>query len=456
MEKKRLTLFLTTILVCSLILSYAQAASFTIEKTPINDVLAVELTIPARYDITIHNNGGASNFEFVTLLDATILPKEAVSIAPGKSSTIPVTFLPNYRVIYNFYYEFFIRDNLGSSSKENLSIKILPISRILSIKFPSEISRNDVSLPVQIVNKENIDLGNVVVFVESDPISSSTTIAVLANSNVTANVPLENTQIKVTEAGNYPIKIRLFLNNEYNYTIEENSQLKEYAEISEETKIKRNFFGYVKTITRKNNGNIKQLISVDYKYASFIEKSFTSFNIEPNLRETSKSTWEKQLAPGEEFIIIADTDYTIPIVIVIIIVIAVVAYIMFKRRKVIVSKKALRVRTKGGEFAIKIIILLKNISNKEVSNLNLIDRLPLTTRLYEKFGPVHPDETDKHKLTWKFPSLLPGEEVVTSYIMYSKINMVGTIELPQASLSFTGDKGKRYSTVSNKILVNAN
>ena len=332
---------------------------------------------------------------------------------------------------------------------------MLPISQILSLSLPDKIGRNDAYLPVQIINKENIDLGDVVVFVESAPITTSTTVAVPANSNITAEVPLGTTQIKVTEAGTYPIKVKLLLNNEYNYTYEKSSQLQEYSEILEETKIDRNFFGYVKTITRKNNGNIKQLVSLDYKYANFMEKSFTSFNIEPNTIETSKATWQKQLAPGETFTVVADTNYTIPIVIVIIIVIAVIAYIMFKRRKVIVSKKALRIRTKGGEFAVKIVVLLKNISNREVSNLSLVDRLPLTTRLYEKFGSVRPDETDKHRLTWKFPSLLPGEEIVTSYIIYSKIDMIGTIELPSASLSFTGNKGKRFTTTSNKLLINA-
>jgi hypothetical protein len=454
MTKKGLTLFLTTVIFGFLILSYAHAG-FTIEKKAVNDVIATELTIPAKYDVTIHNEGPAYGFEFVTLVDATILPKEMINIPSGQSSTVPVSFLPNYRVKYNFYYEYFVRDNFGNSIKDNLYVQILPLSQIVSIQVPKEIARNDVSLPIQIVNKENIDLGNVVVFVESDPITASTTIAVPANTAVTVNVPLGNTKLKVTEAGAYSIKVKLLLNNEYNYTLDQYSTLKEYSEITEETKISRNFFGYVKTITRKNNGNIKQLITVDYKYANFIEKSFTSFNIEPNLRETSKSTWQKQLAPGETLTIIADTNYTIPIVIVIVLVIAVIAYIMFKKRKVIVSKKALRIRTKGGEFAVKIVLLLKNISNKEVSNLNLVDRLPLTTRLYEKFGSVRPDETDKHRLTWRFPALLPGEEIVTSYIIYSKINMVGTIELPSAALNFTGDKGKKHSTTSNKLLINA-
>lgn len=453
MAKKEL-LFLSMLIIGTFLFSI-QAQAFTIDKKLVNDVVAIELTIPAKYNITIHNSGPASSYEFIALVDATITPQFTEVIPTGGSETVTMGFLPNYRVRYNIYYPFYIRNDAGDTIKENVSVRMLPLSQIVSIEIPKQIGRNDVNLPVKITNKQNIDLGNVVVYVESTPIIASATVDLPANSTVTVNVPLGSTQLKVTEAGSYPFTVKLFLNNEYNYSVEETSQLQEYAEIFEQTQIKRNFFGYVKTITRTNNGNIKQLITVDYKYANFIEKSFTSFNIEPSVRETGKSTWEKQLAPGETFVVIADTNYTIPIVIVVVIVIAVVAYIMFKRRKVIVSKKALRVKTKGGEFAVKIVVLLKNISNKEVSNLTLIDRLPPTTRLYEKFGSVRPDETDKFKLTWKFPSLLPGEEIVTSYIIYSKINMIGAIELPSASLSFTGDKGKRYTTNSNKLLVNA-
>jgi len=103
----------------------------------------------------------------------------------------------------------------------------------------------------------------------------------------------------------------------------------------------------------------------------------------------------------------------------------------------VVHKKAIPIRTKGGEFASKIIILLKNVSTKEITNLNLMDRLPLTTQLYEKFGSIKPDKTGKHVIEWNFPALLPGEEIVVSYVLYSKIQMVGAINLPTASLSFT-------------------
>ena len=118
MAKKEL-LFLSTIILGIILLSYVQA-SFTIEKEKVNDVVAVELTIPAKYDITINNKGPASSFEFVALVDVVISPKFTEIVPASKSLTVPVSFLPNYRVRYSIYYPFYIRDDLGMLVKENI------------------------------------------------------------------------------------------------------------------------------------------------------------------------------------------------------------------------------------------------------------------------------------------------------------------------------------------------
>lgn len=247
----------------------------------------------------------------------------------------------------------------------------------------------------------------------------------------------------------------LGLNNEYNYTIEQTVNLKEFSDTATELSTKKSVFGYTKTITDKNNGNINQIVTIEFPYRSFIEKIFTNFNIDPTTNTKTSATWQRQLGPGEAFVIIADTDYTVPILIIALLVVAVIAYILVRQKKVIVSKKAIKIRTKGGELAVKIITVIKNVSDLEVGNLMLVDRLPPTTQLYEKFGTVKPDKVEKHKLEWKFPSILPQEEIVVSYVLYSKMRMLGTIEIPQAALFFNDAKNKRHIVNSNKLFVMA-
>jgi hypothetical protein len=457
MTKQKLSLILSVFIISLCVLTIVQAADFTISKQAVNDVVAIELTIPARYDVTINNMGTDKGFEFVSIIDTTILPKDSGIIPSGKSATVPVTVLPLNRVRYNFNFEYFVRDNFGNSVKDSMFVKILPIAEILSVEMPKEVARDDTLLPVRIINKENIDLGDVEIIADSDAFMASTIIAIPANTAVTANIPLSGSKIKTSEAGTYSIKMILFLNKEYNYTISDNITLKEFSSILPQDSIKRSFFGYTKTLTRINNGNIKQIVTIELPYANFIEKTFTHFDIIPTGRMQSRdgAMWQRQLSPGESFTVQSITDYTVLIVIIILIIIAIVAYILFMRRRAVVHKKAIPVKTKGGEFASKIVILLKNVSGKEMTNLNLVDRLPLTTQLYEKFGSIKPDKTDKHVIEWNFPALLPGEEIVVSYVLYSKIHMVGAINLPTATLSFTDPQGHRRTLPSNKIMINA-
>jgi hypothetical protein len=457
MARQKLSLILSVFIVTLCFLSSVYAADFTLTKEAVNDVVAIELTIPARYDVTIHNGASDRTFEFVSIIDTIILPKSAGTVPMGESVTVPVTVLPLNRVRYNFNFEYFVRDNAGNSVKDSMFVKILPLSEIIIIEVPKEVARDDSLLPVTILNKENINLGDVVIIAKSDAFTSQTTMPIPANTAVTANIPLTGSGIKTAIAGDYPIKIILFLNKEYNYTIEENITLKEFSSILPEDKIERSFFGYTKILKRTNTGNIRQIVTIELPYANFIEKTFTHFDIEPTGRLQGKdgAMWQRSLAPGESFTVRAITDYTILIVIILLIIIAVVIYIIILRRRMVVHKKAIPIKTKGGEFASKIVILLKNVSSKEITNLTLLDRLPLTTQLYEKFGSIKPDKTAKHTIEWNFPALLPGEEIVVSYVLYSKIHMVGAIQLPTASLSFTDVSGKRKTVSSNKILVNA-
>ncbi|MCX6741633.1 MAG: hypothetical protein NTX24_00440 [Candidatus Pacearchaeota archaeon] len=459
MVKKRFSLAFLSIfsLFCvSLLLLTSVEAGVTITKQAVTDTVAVELTIPARYMVTIHNgNGYDDNFGFVVLVNAFITPKTSVLVPAGESVTTEVGLLPLDRFRGNFMYSYYVRGDKTQAVEDKMFVKVSPLKAILSITIPAEFSREDSALPIRIVNKDNIDFGKVDFKFTSDALTAVTTATIGPNSDQIINIPLDTQKLKTVEAGNYNSKLILWLNNEYNYTIEQSVKLKEFSNIVTESSTKGSIFGYTKTITYKNNGNIKQVVTVKFPYRHFIERVFTNFNIDPTTDTKTEATWQRQLEPGESFVIITETDYMVPILIIALIIVAIIGYILVRQKKVIVSKKAIKIRTKGGELAVKIITVIKNVSGLEVGNLMLVDRLPPTTQLYEKFGTVKPDNTEKHKLEWKFPSILPGEEVVVSYVLYSKMRMIGTIQIPQATLFFNDTKNKRHAVNSNKLFVMA-
>ena len=53
------------------------------------------------------------------------------------------------------------------------------------------------------------------------------------------------------------------------------------------------------------------------------------------------------------------------------------------------------------------------------------------------------------KLEWDISHLTAGEERVFTYIIYSKINIIGSFELPSASIAFEHN-GQREHVFSNK------
>ena len=85
-----------------------------------------------------------------------------------------------------------------------------------------------------------------------------------------------------------------------------------------------------------------------------------------------------------------------------------------------------------------------------VRNVIISDRIPGHAKLFNKFG-VQPHRIDERtrKIEWDIPHLNAGEERVFSYIIYSKINIVGSFELAAASVSFEHD-GKREHVMSNR------
>ena len=71
----------------------------------------------------------------------------------------------------------------------------------------------------------------------------------------------------------------------------------------------------------------------------------------------------------------------------------------------IIRKKVSFVKSKGGEFALKVTLNLH--ARKYIEKIRLIDRLPPLVKLYEKFGiekPIRTDEKNK-RIEWAFEKL---------------------------------------------------
>ena len=189
---------------------------------------------------------------------------------------------------------------------------------------------------------------------------------------------------------------------------------------------------------------------------SILSRLFTTFNQEPLIVERKgfnvNYVWTETLQPSDIITIKSRTSYIYPLLIFIVAIILIYGFKRYLQTKVEVKKTVNHVKTKGGEFALKIRINVK--ARKHVENASLIDKIPGMVKVYEKFekGTREPDKKDtkNRRLQWNIGDLNAGEERVFSYIVYSKIGFVGKFSLPPATLVF--EKGDNIHEVESNTV----
>jgi hypothetical protein len=102
-------------------------------------------------------------------------------------------------------------------------------------------------------------------------------------------------------------------------------------------------------------------------------------------------------------------------------------------------KRVSFVKAKGGEFALKVTLIAE--AKQFVEKVRIVDRLPPLVKMYERFGMEEPSKIDKVRKTieWDFDHLEAGEKRVMSYIIYSKVGILGRFALPSATAIFQKD-----------------
>lgn len=210
-------------------------------------------------------------------------------------------------------------------------------------------------------------------------------------------------------------------------------------------------------MTKTNDGNSLTDITVTITKSS-IAGLLTSFNIDPTnvKKENGNAVYEftKELNPGETLNVKAKTSYYLPILILLLLVAAVWIFVYVTTPQIKIVKKAVKVKTKSGVFATKIVLSAANNGKNEVTDLKIVDHFPAFTELVPgKFGTISPTEIRKKTLIWSFDRLSVGEEIMLSYIIYSKISIIGQLDIPVTFASYMDMKGSIKESRSNRLYV---
>lgn len=431
-----------------LILLLPAVASLSVSKIDKGSVIISEVKNPAVYEFSIYSPV-QDNIEIYSLVGVDFSPRGTFDVSPG-TSKIEVRVYPSKNFIErpgNYVAEYYIKGEQGQF-KDTIEFKTVSLANALAI-LPDSLHPDDSSLDIEIKNLQNTLLEDVTITFSSEFGASQKIVSLEPYASMNVSLPLDKEKTARLRAGRYILTGKVSVQGAYAKTEGVINYLEKQG--TSIVKSSEGFFVRKTTITKKNEGNVVVADTIDLR-KDIVSRLFTSYSLEPQKSERSglsvEYIWSKQLQPAESWILITTTNYTLPFIFVILIIVVGFLVRMYTLTNIIVGKRVSYVKTKGGELALKVRLSVK--ARRHVDRIQLIDRLPGMTQLYEKFG-VKPDKIDAQtrRLFWNISSLQAGEERVFSYIVYSKINVVGRFELPAATAVYEKD-GKMHEILSNR------
>ena len=330
-----------------------------------------------------------------------------------------------------------------------------PISTYVS-DIPETIAPGtDLTFTVSLENNMGESLSNVEVYASSEIFESQETIQLFPDQerDLEFNIPIEST----TEAKDYTLNVRVYYEEELQATEAETFTVELYEDVSETVEDVDKLLHRIITITKTNNGN--DIVGESYDFElGFFENLFASYTIDPTYKDQEGSHWSFNLDPGESYSIQIKVDYR-PIFIAIVVLILFSLIAMYWASKGIIIKKSVfkLKQTTEGVSKLKIMLHIKNNTNKTVKKVLLIDILPRIINPSTTFGTLRPNNIERGtkgvRLIWKIPELVKGEERVISYEVEAKMKVFGTFALPPAMVRHKNKRGKVINSKSNKLSV---
>lgn len=412
-------------------------------------VVISEIDNAAVFDFVIQNELSGGMHEIYSLIGMEIEPRGLFFLKSGKS-VIEVKATPQAIVREKpglYLLEYRIRNLDEDILKDKLRIRVVELSEAIEISA-EDVSIDEKYVNVTIENVKNTNIEDLDVRISSEFFDFSKNLSLGPEEKVTYVADVDGEAVKGLVAGPYIIKMAL-QENESIYA----EGIVNYLE-SEAVSTQKDSSGIIirkNSVSKTNTGNTPLSVQIEMK-RDILTRLFTSHSIEPGKTDRSglfvTYQWTGQIGPEETFEVVSSTNYTLPFILILLIVATIVFVKVYLQTDVVVKKRVHYVKTKGGEFALKVILNVK--SRRNVENVNIIDRLPGMVKLYNKFGK-QPDKIDEksRRIFWSIPRLGSGESRVFSYIIYSKMKVLGKFELPPATAVYTKD-GEKGVSKSNR------
>jgi hypothetical protein len=353
----------------------------------------------------------------------------------------------DYRGFYTL--EYFIKGGSGETQKEELTLKVINLKDAFEIGS-GELLPETNSLEVFIHNQVNFDFEKVEIKFKSAFFEFEEDFSLGAFEKKTFSVNLNKEDFKKLMAGFYTLNGEVTVEGK-KADVEGIIKFVE-KDILETTKKDYGLIINTQIIEKKNEGNVIVESETIIK-KNILSRLFTSLSPEPSIVERSGFavyyTWNEKVNPGETLQITVRTNWLLPLLIIFFIIIIVFFTKQYSKTNLSLRKRVSFVRAKGGEFALKVTIFVN--AKSHVERVSVVDRLPPMVKIYEKFGNERPSRINEktRRIEWELNDLDVGETRVLSYVIYSKVGVMGKFALPGATALYERN-GEIHETESNK------
>lgn len=432
------------------ILPSIYAINLKIEKISSDEVLIIGLDKPAIINLRITNRGVDDSFMFYTFFGSGMYPKGTVAINSWETKDVEIGIYPreDFKTRGYVSFDYFIK-SLTGEQRETLILNIIELNEAFEIGS-SEFHPEENSLEIYIKNKVNFNFEKLNVKFSSAFFDFEESFSLLPKEQKEFEVRINKEDFRKLMAGFYTLGAEVDIEGT-------KTNVEGIIKFTEKDVLKTTEKNYGLVITthaieKVNMGNTISESETTLK-KNIISRLFTTFSPYPDFVERKGFvvyyTWVKELNPGETFQVSARTNWFFPLITILFIVAIVFFAKTYSRTNIVLKKKVSFVKAKGGEFALKVSISVQ--ARKYVERISIMERLPPLVKLHEKFGIEKPkaiDEKNK-KIEWYFEKLESGEIRILSYIIYSKVGVVGKFALPTATAIYEKD-GKIQESSSNK------
>lgn len=424
-------------------------ADLSIEKNVTKDVIILNINESIETELTITNFGESENFEIYNLLGFEINPNK-INIDKSETKTINLKITPigefNHQGSYTLTY--FIKGK-NNENQQKITFRSTDLANAFEIGI-GEINSKSNYTNFYIHNRINYEFKKLKIKINSPFFEFEENFNLGPNKRKDFEIDLNNKNFKNLPAGFYTATVEISLENE-------KTEIEKTLKFNEKNSLQttnKNYGILINTqiIEKINDGNLiaNPIITLE---KNIFTKIFTNFSPEPDIIKRIDSkiiyTWNPKINPGETLKITIKTNWLIPIISIFFIITLIILIKKYTKTGLIMKKKVSFVKTKGGEFALKISIIIKALDY--IEKINIIDKLPPFVKIHERFGGEYPHRIDEKnkRIEWSFDKLEKGENRIISYIIYSKLGVLGKFALPSATAIYE-QEGKINDCISNR------